>query len=239
VRLFHLPRPRTPEGVPSVVEVLESAHVPWRTGIVRGLVAPPSRLEVGWHPAPKAPPVWELLLAGPEPRAHPIPQEHWLWGLPEWREPVGPQGFQDVRLEEVLGWVQGACGGKAQIQSRGEPKRHYALPRLPAWEAALHALRAWGKEDVLHELDGGVLYIGPLEASPHYGVRHQVREPVAVARRGVGRLVYLLLPPFPQLRLYHRLQVDHPAFRGTLLVVEHRMHLSGEAARHEVYGRPL
>jgi len=228
VRLFHLPRPRTPEGVPSLVEVAESPHVPWRWGLVRGLERPPSRLVVDDEP----------LLAGQAVAR--LPAQEWaLWGLPEWRRPVGPQGFQDVRLEEVLGWVQGACGGKALIKSQGEAKRHYALPRLPAWEAALHALRAWGKEDVLHELDGGTLYIGPLDGSPHASVRHRVAEEVAVLRRLAEGRHYLLLPPMPRLRLYHLLEVDHPGFRGVLRVVEHRLHLSGREALHEVYGRAL
>jgi len=237
--LFHLPRPRTPEGVPASVELLESTHVPWRTGMVRGLPAPPPLLEMGWHPTPNSGPVWEALLTRPQAVAHPTPKEHWLWGLPEWRRPVGPQGFQDVRLEEVLGWVQGASGGQAQIKSRGEAKRHYALPRLPAWEAALHALRAWGKEDVLHELDGGTLYIGPLDGSPHASVRHRVAEEVAVLRRLAEGRYYLLLPPMPRLRLYHLVEVDHPGFRGVLRVVEHRLHLSGREAVHEVYGRAV
>jgi hypothetical protein len=194
VRLFHLPRPRTPEGVPSLVEVAESPHVPWRWGLVRGLERPPSRLVVDDEP---------LLMGQAVAR---LPAQEWaLWGLPEWRRPVGPQGFQDVRLEEVLGWVRGA----------------------------------WGKEDVLHELDGGTLYIGPLDGSPHASVRHRVAEEVAVLRRLAEGRYYLLLPPMPRLRLYHLLEVDHPGFRGVLRVVEHRLHLSGRDALHEVYGRAV
>jgi hypothetical protein len=120
VRLFHLPRPRTPEGVPSLVEVAESPHVPWRWGLVRGLERPPSRLEVDDEP---------LLMGQAVAR---LPTQEWaLWGLPEWRRPVGPQGFQDVRLEEVLSWVQGACGGKAQIRARGRPSATTPCPAFP------------------------------------------------------------------------------------------------------------
>ncbi|VCU52914.1 hypothetical protein TTHN1_00669 [Thermus thermophilus] len=226
MRLFHLPRPITPEGVPSLVEMAESPHVPWRWGIVRGVEAPPSRLL--WDEEP-------LLVGQVVAR---LPAREWaIWGLPEWRRTVGPQGFQDAPLEAVLSWVMRVSGGKGQIQSRGAPKRHYALPRLPAWEAVLHALRAWGKEDVLHELDGEALYIGPLEASPHARVRHRVAEEVAVLRRLAEGRYYLLLPPMPRLRIYHLLEVDHPGFRGVLRVMEHRLRLSGEEAFHEVYGR--
>ncbi|RTG95908.1 hypothetical protein [Thermus scotoductus] len=243
MNLVHVPKPETQKGTPAGLVFHESLHVPWRTLHLQGQVylegtaRPSDETTKPFQPGEAV----RLTLEGPlfqgALQGLLSATEGVAWGLPEWRREVGPQGFQDAKAEEVAEWVKGQVGGKALWGFQTEPKRHYALPRVRAWEGVLMALKAWGVEAVMHELDGGVLYAGLEERSPHYGVVHRVGEEVAWVRPLSPGRYGLRMAPLPALRVLHLLRVDHPAYRGGLRVEEHRLVLSPKEAYHEVIGR--
>lgn len=235
MNLVRVPKPRTPYGEPTRVEFWEGLHVPWRSLLLGGVEAP-----VGGNV--------RLELEGPlfqgEVRGRTGPLERVCWGLPEWRKPVRPQSFQGVFAQDVIAYLAGQVGGRFLERLPRGRKRHYALPAVPAYKGVEMVLAAWGYEALLHELDGGVLYIGPAEASPHAATLHTLEEEVAEVRP-LGTAVYLKTAPLPGLRILHR--VRYPRREGTLVegrllgaprgegrVVEHRLVLTPQEAYHEV-----
>lgn len=145
-------------------------------------------------------------------------------GLPAWRREIGPMTFQDVRLETVLNWIAGACGGTADVQATGSTRRHYVLRRGRASQLVTEALSAWRDMSALIELDGDTLYIGKENQSPHARAGTQFR-----ARRAVNILHFqhsgpdqwtLTLPLTPHLRVGHRGQLDHPQLSGPVRITE-------------------
>lgn len=216
----HLVTPITPEGAPGALEFYEGAHVPWRTLVVRGLA---KGQVVDW----KGP-----LMAQGEAVAQPEPKEHILWGLPPWRRIVGPQSFQDVYPTDVVGYIAGACGGKVISNLPKIIRRHYVLPRVPAWEGVRMVLEAWGLDGVLHETDDGALYVGPVGASPNAGGEVRLGEEEIAIHRPLGKGVhYVKTRPVPTLRLFNRISVPGGGGR----VREHRLVLSPTEAYHEVF----
>ncbi|BDG19205.1 hypothetical protein TthSNM11_14080 [Thermus thermophilus] len=246
MNLVHVPKPETQKGTPAGLVFHESLHVPWRTLHLQGHafsaqegVRPSDEGTRPFRPGEAVRLTLGSLLFQGAIQGLPAPAEGVAWGLPEWRREAGPQGFRDVRAEEVAGYIQGAVGGKAVWGfAPTMPKRHYALPRVTAWEGILMVLQAWGfRGVVLHELDGGVLYAGPPQKSPNYGGSHRVGEEVAWVRPlGPGRY-HVRMAPLPSLRVLNLLWVDHPVFRGALRVEEHRLVLTPKEAYHEVIGR--
>ncbi|GAA6761752.1 MULTISPECIES: hypothetical protein [Thermus] len=220
--MVHLPQPKTPYGVPSRVELWEGLFVPWRTCLLEGVEAP-----VGGEVSVE---LEGLLFLGVA-TASPSPLERVCWGLPAWRKEVGPMGFQDVDAATLLRWIAGQVGAKIQVDLQAPQRRHYALPRLPAYQAVERILSPWGAGAVAHELDGGVLYVGPASRSPHYGVLHVLREQEVAVARDLGGRTYLKIAPLPRLRLLHR--VRWPEGEGR--VVEHRLVLAPKGSYHEVY----
>lgn len=235
MKLVHLPQPKTPYGEPTRVELWEGLHAPWRSLLLGGVDAP-----VGGSV--------RLELEGPlfqgEVRGRTGPLERVCWGLPEWRRPVRPQSFQDAFAQDVIGYLAGEVGGRFVENLPRHPRRHYALPGVPAYKGVEMVLAAWGYEAVMHELDGGLLYIGPREASPHAAVLHRLDEEVAEVRP-LGRAVYLKAAPLPALRLLHRVRYPRRegawadgrllgAPEGEGQVVEHRLVLTPGEAYHEV-----
>ncbi|MCS6868962.1 hypothetical protein [Thermus sp.] len=220
MNLVHVPKPRTPYGVPTRVELWEGPHAPWRTLLLGGVEAP-----VGGRV--------EVELQGPlfqgEVRGRTAPLERVCWGLPEWRRPVPPMAFSDATAQDVIGYIAAQVGGRFQERLPRDRRRHYVLPRVAAHEGVRMVLQAWGYEATLHELDGGVLYIGSEGESPHRAVAHTLREEVAEVRP-LGGAVYLKAAPLPSLRRLNRLR--HPGGEG--VVAEHRLVLSPEEAFHEV-----
>lgn len=145
-------------------------------------------------------------------------------GLSAWRREVGPLTFADVRLETVLGWIAGACGGQVQVQAKGGQRRHYVLRRGRADQLVREALTAWGDMSPLIELDGSTLYIGKETESPHAraGTQFTARRAVNLLRlvqRGAEGTT-LVLPLTPTLRVGHRGTVDHPLLSGDVRVTE-------------------
>ncbi|GAA5337731.1 hypothetical protein YIM73052_11940 [Thermus antranikianii] len=216
----HLVSPMTPEGAPGAVEFYESAHVPWRTLVVRGL----SKGQVVDWMGP--------LMAQGEAVAQPEPKEHVLWGLPPWRRMVGPQSFLNPFPTDVVGYIAGACGGKVIPNLPQVPKRHYVLPRVAAWVGVRMVLEAWGLEGVLHETEDGALYVGPKGSSPNAGSTVRLKEEEVAVHRPMGQgIYYLKTRPLPQLRLYNRIMAPGGGGR----VREHRLVLTPHAAYHEVF----
>lgn len=229
MNLVRMPIPETPYGVPSRLELWESLHVPWRSCLLGGVEAPVGgkvEVRLRWRIGPRE--EEELLFLG-EVVGRTAPLEFVCWGLPEWRREVGPQGFQDTDAATLLRWVAGQVGGKVR-GLQAPTRRHYALPRLPAYQVVQRVLEPWGAGAIAHELDGGELYVGPASGSPHYGVLHLLKEEVAEARP-LGGYTYLRCAPLPRLRLLHKVRWEG----GEGRVVEHRLTLSPEQAQHEVY----
>jgi hypothetical protein len=238
VSLVHLPKPQTPKGVPTHLEVYEEAHVMWRSAELGGLfLAPGERVEVDLEG-----PLFQGEVRGALEAARFL-----AWGLPEWRRLVGPQGFQDVDAPTLVRWIAAQVGGRVQVQLPQVQRRHYALPRAPAFHALRMVLSSFAPEAVAHELDGGVLYVGPLEGSPHRSRLHRLREEVARVRP-LGGTTYLRTAPLPGLRLYQRVRYPsrivfregerlYEAPEGEGTVVAHRLVLRPEAAYHEVWLR--
>ncbi len=245
MNLVHVPRPETQKGPPAGLVLHESLHVPWRTLHLQGQVFPEGTARPSHETTRPFRPGEEVRLTLEGPLFQGAVQgllqatEGVAWGLPEWRREVGPQGFLDAKAEEVAEWIRGQVGGKALWGFQTGPKRHYALPRVRAWEGVLMVLRAYGVEAVMHELDGGVLYAGPEAKSPHHGVVHRVGEEVAWVRPLAPGRYGLRMAPLPALRVLHLLRVDHPVYRGGLRVEEHRLVLTPQEAYHEVIGRAV
>lgn len=217
--MVHLAQPMTLEGAPGAVDFWEGSSVPWRVLVVRGL----SQGQVVDWLGP--------LMAQGEVMALVEPREHILWGLPQWRKVVGPQSFLNPFPTDVIGYIAGACGGRVVPQLPQIPKRHYVLPRVPAWQGVRMVLEAWGLEGVLHETDDGALYVGPIGASPHAGGEVRLTAEEVAVHRPMGRFQYLRTRPLPTLRIFQRIRFPGGGGR----VWEHRLVLSPHAAYHEVF----
>jgi len=214
-------------GTPTGLLFSEITGHPPRVGVVSGVDAA-DEIEVRLAGKP--------LLKGAIWRTR-TPRKYRVQSLPAWRRMVGPQGFSDVTAATVLRWIANTCGGEARIAYDTNIRRHYQLARQPALQAVRAVVAAWGLLDGVHELDGGGLYIGPPNKSPHWTVTHQVGPEVLAVRR--SSLVTLICAPLPELRVGHRLEIDHPEYQGRVRVVEHILYLEPNRAEHHIYGSPL
>ncbi|WP_288482119.1 hypothetical protein [uncultured Deinococcus sp.] len=206
-------------------EVGAALSTPWRTAQLRSVVLPdPVKVELGYQGG-KMVTVFEAqapddLAADWRGRS----ENATVRGLPAWRREIGPQGFQDVRLETLLKWVAGACGGQIDVNVQGRPQRHYQVRRGPAHRVVQEALSAWRVEAALIELDGGVLHVGPESRSPHAaaGVQAQLvqgRNLYEVSDVGGGRY-RLALPGMAWLRVAHRVTVKHDLVQGRVRITD-------------------
>lgn len=204
------------------VQVSASLTVPWRRATWRG-AATLGDATVAMSQSGDVAPVFVGLVDDPGAVARGT-GEMTARGLPDWRREVGPLTFQDVRLETVLTWIAGACGGRVQVQAAGSMRRHYVLRRGRAHQLVTEALGAWRDMSALIELDGGTLYIGKETESPHAraGTQFSARRAVNVIgfKQSAPDHWSLTLPLTPHLRVGHRGTVDHPQLSGTVRIVD-------------------
>lgn len=207
---------------PNLLRVRASLTVPWRMATVRG-EALSGRLEATMDATQAGVPVFVGEVDRPDALVRDTGTAT-ARGLPAWRREVGPMTFQDVRLETLLTWLAGACGGRAQVQARGAQRRHYVLRRGPAHQLAREALTAWRCEAVLIELDGETLYIGAEDQSPHATAGEQFD---AMRGQNITGLTVtgpdywqVRLPLMPHLRVGHRGQVEHPLITGAVRITD-------------------
>lgn len=210
----------------SGVHVQASLALPWRTARIVGTALPQS-VEV--TASYKAAPDWVVFQgdiddarADVDATAHATAR-----GLPAWRREVGPQGFVDVQLDTLLGWIAEQCGGTLDLNVPLVTRRHYQLTRGPAHRAVREALAAWQLDLVLLELDGGVLHVGPEAETPHAtaGIQaHLARGDniTHLRERGGGRY-HVTTPAMPWLRVSHRITLDHPLVTGPARITDVRL----------------
>lgn len=159
-------------------------------------------------------------------------------GLPEWRRDIGPQSFQDVRLETLIAWLAAKCGGCVQCDVRGAARRSYLMPRGPAHRALKEALTSWRSDAALVELDDGTLYVGPEARTPFATARDAAvlvygENILSLTDLGDGRW-RLVTPLMPWLRVTHRLRVTHPLLRGRVRVTQARHVLTPRDVRTDL-----
>lgn len=142
-------------------------------------------------------------------------------GLPLWRQMVGPKSFEDAKLETILRWIADQCGARIDVATTGRHQRTYQLVRGPAYQLVQQALSAWRDQSVLTELDGGVLYVGPLEKCPLCALQTLVLQHGqnirSLKRSGVNSFT-VATTLTPSLRLHNRLKVEHPMVTGTVQI---------------------
>ncbi|GEM44836.1 hypothetical protein [Deinococcus cellulosilyticus] len=139
-------------------------------------------------------------------------------GLPEWRKVLKPQSFQDPDLQTVLQFITGQCGGKLQSALKGARRRHYSYRPGAAYQVLTKVLQDWAIDHVLLELDGGTLYAGPEQTSPHAqtGVQAELvhGQNIILLKRTYGGGFTVKTLGMPWLRVSHRVQIQHPLFTG-------------------------
>lgn len=164
-------------------------------------------------------------------------------GLPEWRKMLPAQSFQDPDLQTVLQFIAGQCGGKLQSALKGARRRHYSYRPGAAYQVLSKVLQDWAMDAVLLELDGGVLYAGPEQTSPHAqaGVQAELvhgQNIIHLKTTSAGGFT-VRTSGMPWVRLCHRIQIQHPLFTGKARIVEQHLEYSHRNTISELRVIPL
>ncbi|GEM50032.1 hypothetical protein [Deinococcus cellulosilyticus] len=244
MRTFELSEPYARvNGLPlTSLQVSSSLVVPWRSATIRSDALQGQVSCIAGYRGKGEWPVFQGLVDSPESdvlgTGHAVAR-----GLHEWRKVLPAQSFQDPDLQTVLQFVAAQCSGKLSSAVKGGRRRHYSYRPAPAYQIVAKALQDWAIDHVLLELDGGTLYAGPEQTSPHaqVGVQAELvhgQNIIHLKRTSAGGFTVRTLG-MPWLRIGHRIQIQHPLLTGSARICEQHMEFSDRNTTSELRVMPL